>query len=309
MKNMIYDIFIIGAGPGGLTAALYGARAGLSVIVADPGLPGGQMTLTHQIDNYPGFPDGIDGFSLGDLFHKQALKWGAAIARETVISIEPKEDLWQIKTDSQEYTARTVIAASGARPRALGIPGEERLKGMGVSYCGTCDGPLYRNRTIAVIGGGNTALQEADFLARFVEKIYLIHRRDTFRAQQVLVDSAMKNEKIIPVLNTTPVEILGDDLVNGILVDKEGNKEILDVEGVFIFAGYAPNTEYCAAYAETDQNGRLITDHHYQCKTNGLYAIGDIRSKEVFQIANAVGEGAEVAHFIQEYIKGMRPER
>ena len=309
MSDKIYDIFIIGAGPGGLTAALYGARAGLSVIVADPGLPGGQMTLTHQIDNYPGFPEGIDGFSLGDLFQKQALKWGAEITQKSVISITPEGDLWHIETDNGAYTARTVIAASGARPRPLGITGEEEFKGLGVSYCGTCDGPLYRGKTVAVIGGGNTALQEADFLARFVEKIYLIHRRDTFRAQQALVDAALKNKNIIPVLKATPVEVIGDDLVSGIIIDKEGTKETLEVEGVFIFAGYAPNAEYCSAYAKADQNGRLITDEHYQCETKGLYAIGDIRSKEVFQIANAVGEGAEVAHYIQEYIKGMKPER
>jgi len=309
MNHTIYDIFIVGAGPGGLTAALYGARAGLSVLVADPGLPGGQMTLTHQIDNYPGFPDGIDGFSIGDLFQKQALKWGAEIVQETVASITPQDDLWLIRTDRKEYTARTVIAASGARPRPLGIPGEERLKGMGVSYCGTCDGPLYRGKTVAVIGGGNTALQEADFLARFVEKIYLVHRRDTFRAQKALVDNALSNEKIQTVLNATPLEVLGDDLVNGLFISREGKEEILDVDGVFIFTGYAPNTDYCGDLVETDPNGRILTDHHYATKTKGLYAIGDIRSKEVFQIANAVGEGAEVAHFIQEYIKGSRPER
>lgn len=309
MNHMIYDIFIIGAGPGGLTAALYGARAGLSVLVADPGLPGGQMTLTHQIDNYPGFPDGIDGFSIGELFQKQALKWGAKITQETVTAIAPEGDLWKITTGSNVYTARAVIAASGARPRPLGIPGEERLKGMGVSYCGTCDGPLYRGKTVAVIGGGNTALQEADFLARFVEKIYLVHRRDTFRAQKALVDNALNNKKIVPVLNAIPKEVLGDDLVNGLFIAKDGKEEILDVDGVFIFTGYAPNTDYCKDLAETDNNGRIITDQHYATKTKGLYAIGDIRSKEVYQIANAVGEGAEVAHYIQEYLKGTRPER
>lgn len=309
MSNMIYDIFIVGAGPGGLTAAIYGSRAGLSVLVADPGLPGGQMTLTHQIDNYPGFPDGIDGFSIGDLFQKQALKWGTKIVQETVVEIIPKDDTWTIKTNNTEYTARSVIAASGARPRPLGIPGEERLKGMGVSYCGTCDGPLYRGKTVAVIGGGNTALQEADFLARFVEKIYLIHRRDTFRAQKALVDNALNNKKIFPILNTIPKEVLGDDMVNGLFISKEGKDEIIDVDGVFIFTGYAPNTDYCKELAETDENGRIITDHHYATKTKGLYAIGDIRSKEVFQIANAVGEGAEVAHYIQEYLKGTHPER
>lgn len=300
---MIYDIFIIGAGPGGLTAAIYGARAGLSVLVADPGLPGGQMTLTHQIDNYPGFPDGIDGFSLGDLFAKQARKWGAEIITEEVLSIVPEHGPWQIRTNKGEYTARTVIAASGAKPRPLGLPGEEKFKGRGVSYCGTCDGPLYRGKTVAVIGGGNTALQEADFLARYVDKLYLIHRRDTFRAQQALVDSALDNEKIMPVMNAVIKEIHGEDLVTSVTLAREGKEETLAVDGVFIFAGYAPNTDYCGGLADTDDSGRLITDDHYRCAQPGLFAVGDVRSKEVFQIANAVGEGAEVVHTIQQYLK------
>lgn len=300
---MIYDIFIIGAGPGGLTAAIYGARAGLSVLVADPGLPGGQMTLTHQIDNYPGFPDGIDGFSLGDLFAKQAKRWGAEIITEEVLSIVPDHGPWQIKTNKGEYTAKTVIAASGAKPRPLGLPGEEEFKGRGVSYCGTCDGPLYRGKTVAVIGGGNTALQESDFLARYVEKLYLIHHRDTFRAQQTLIDSALANDKIIPVMSAETEEIRGDDLVTSIVFSRDGKRETLAVDGVFIFVGYTPNTDYCGGLADTDSNGRLMTDEHYQCAQPGLYAIGDVRSKEVFQIANAVGEGAAVVHAIQQYLK------
>ena len=300
---MIYDIFIIGAGPGGLTAAIYGARAGLSVLVADPGLPGGQMTLTHQIDNYPGFPDGIDGFSLGDLFARQAKRWGTEIITEEVLSIVPEHGPWQIKTNKGEYTAKTVIAASGAKPRPLGLPGEEEFKGRGVSYCGTCDGPLYRGKTVAVIGGGNTALQESDFLARYVEKLYLIHHRDTFRAQQTLIDSALANDKIIPVMSAETEEIRGDDLVTSIVFSRDGKRETLAVDGVFIFVGYTPNTYYCGGLADTDNNGRLITDEHYQCAQPGLYAIGDVRSKEVFQIANAVGEGAAVVHAIQQYLK------
>ena len=300
---MIYDIFIIGAGPGGLTAAIYGARAGLSVLVADPGLPGGQMTLTHRIDNYPGFPDGIDGFSLGDLFAKQAKRWGAEIITEEVLSIVPEHGPWQIKTNKGEYTAKTVIAASGAKPRPLGLPGEEEFKGRGVSYCGTCDGPLYRGKTVAVIGGGNTALQESDFLARYVEKLYLIHHRDTLRAQQTLIDAALANDKIIPVMNAETEEIRGDDLVTSVVFSRDGKRESLAVDGVFIFVGYTPNTDYCGGLADTDKNGRLITDEHYQCAQPGLYAIGDVRSKEVFQIAGAVGEGAEVVHAIQQYLK------
>lgn len=303
MTNRIYDIAIVGAGPGGLTAALYGARAGLSVVLLDSGIPGGQMTLTHKIDNYPGFPEGIDGFSLGELFRKQAEKWGAELRPRKVKALKKKDALWSIETTEGTETARTVIAASGAHPRALGIPGEERLKGMGVSYCGTCDGPLCRGKTIAVIGGGNTALQEADFLARYAEKIYLIHHRETFRAQKALIDNALSNKKIIPFPQTTTKEILGDDLVNGIFISRNGKDEILHIDGVFIFVGYAPNTDYCRELIETDANGRILTDRHYATETPGLYAIGDVRSKEVFQIANAVGEGAEVVHFIQEYLQ------
>ncbi|MGI5874720.1 MAG: NAD(P)/FAD-dependent oxidoreductase [Bacillota bacterium] len=300
------DVFIVGAGPAGLTAAMYGARAGFSVIVADPGLPGGQTTMTHQIDNYPGFPDGIDGFTLGDLFSAQAKKWGAEIVTENVVSVVSPHGPWQIKTDKNEYTAKALIIASGTQPKHIGFPGEEEFVGRGVSYCGTCDGPLYRGKTVAVLGGGNTALQEASFLSRFVEKIYLIHRRDTYRAQQVLVDDINGNPKITPVLNASVKEIYGGDLVRGIRVLREGKEEDIAVDGVFIFLGHTPNTLFCEGLPAVDDNGRLITNEDLECSSPGLFAIGDVRSKKVYQVATAVGDGAAVIHSVQEYLKTVK---
>lgn len=297
------DIFIIGAGPAGLTAAIYGARAGFSVLLADPGIPGGQTTTTHQIDNYPGFPDGLDGFTLGELFATQAKKWGAEIIQERVVSIVPVHGPWQVKTESDEYSATTVVIASGTRPKVIGFPGETEFVGRGVSYCGTCDGPLYRGKTVAVVGGGNTALQEVAFLSRFVEKIYLIHRRDSFSAQKVLVEAALKNPKVTPVTNANVKEIYGEDLVRGVKVDIDGEEKDIAVDGVFLFLGHTANTDFCDGIAAVDKGGRIVTDEDMACSVPGLYAIGDVRAKKVYQVATAVGDGAIAVRGIEEYIK------
>ncbi len=301
---MIYDIFIIGGGPGGLTAAIYGARAGFSVLIAEPGLPGGQMTLTHEIENYPGFPEGIDGFTLGEKFLAQAQRWGAERIQEKVISILPEHGPWQIRTDKREYTAKTVIIATGATPKVLGIPGEERLKGRGVSYCGTCDGPLYRNKTVTLIGGGNTAFQEADFLLRFVKHLNIVHHRSTFRAQKALVDKIHNKENVTFYTDCTPLEILGDPMVSGVKVrhnDTEAT-EVIPTDGVFFFIGHKPETGFANGVVETDDTGRILTDGSCACAMPGLYAIGDVRSKSSFQIATAVGDGATVIHTIENYL-------
>lgn len=298
---MHYDIFIVGSGPAGLTAAIYGARAGFSVAVAEQALPGGQMSQTHLIENYPGFPEGIDGFSLGELFAKQAKQWGAELLPEAVKELTPKDALWQIKTNRGEYTADSVILASGAKPRTLGVPGEEKYRGFGVSYCGTCDGPLYRNKDVIIIGGGNAAFQEADFLLKFIKNLTIIGHSSEFKAQKALIDKITAHENVTLLPNRDTLEILGDDYATGVKVfNKVTNiTETISAEGVFVFIGHAPDTSLYKNLTETDASGRILTDNGCACSPKGLYAIGDVRSKEVFQIATAVGDGATVIHTIQ----------
>lgn len=302
---MTYDVIIIGGGPSGLTAALYGARAGLSVLVLERYFVGGQMTQIYELLNYPGFPDGINGMDLAVLFEQQAKKWGAEIKQEEVASLNKENGLWQISTKNNTYAAKTVIAATGAYPKHLGVKGEAQLRGKGVSYCGTCDGPLYRNGTVAVIGGGNTALQDADFLTRYVKKIHLIHRRDEFRAQKVLVDELQKSDKVQYHLNCNVTEILGTESVIGINVTNNatGMNETIPVDGVFIFIGDNPNSAFCNEIVSTDPQGRITTDSHHMTSEPGFFAIGDVRDREVYQVATAVGDGADVIHWIQKYLK------
>ena len=298
---MNYDIFIIGGGPAGLTAAIYGSRAGFRVAVAEQALPGGQMSQTHLIENYPGFPQGIDGFSLGELFAKQAKQWGAELLPLTVTALSRVGDLWQIQTNRGTYAAGHVVFAGGAKPRTLGIPGEEKYRGFGVSYCGTCDGPLYRNKDVILIGSGNAAFQEGDFLLKFVKSLTLIGHSPEFKAQKALIDKVTAGENVTLLPNRETLEILGDDYATGVrLFNKVTEKEeIRHGDGIFIFIGHAPDTSLYQNLTETDATGRIITDSGCACSPKGLYAIGDIRSKEVFQIATAIGDGATVIHTIQ----------
>jgi thioredoxin reductase (NADPH) len=302
---MTYDVIIIGGGPSGLTAAIYGARAGLSVLVLEKFFVGGQMTQIYDLFNYPGFPDGINGIDLAALFEKQAKKWGAEIKQEEVTSLNKQNGFWQISTKNNAYSARTIIAATGAYPKNLGVKGEAQLRGKGVSYCGTCDGPLYRNGTVAVIGGGNSAIQDADFLTRYVKKVHLIHRRDEFRAQKVLVDELKKSDKVQYHLNCSVTEILGTESVIGINITNHetGINETIPVDGVFIFIGYNPNSDFCKDIVKTNPQGRIITDSHYMTSELGFFAIGDVRDKELYQVATAVGDGANVIHSVQKYLK------
>lgn len=260
------------------------------------------MTMTHEIENYPGFPEGIDGFTLGEKFLSQAQRWGATRIREKVISILPEHGPWQIRTDKGEYTAKTVIIATGATPKTLGIPGEEKWKGRGVSYCGTCDGPLYRGKTVTVIGGGNAAFQEADFLLRFAGHLNLIHHRDAFGAQKALVEKIRGKENVTFYTDCTPLEILGDTMVSAVKVrhNSADKEETIPTQGVFLFVGHKPETPFAEGIAETDDTGRIITDEGCACAMPGLYAIGDVRSKKTFQIATAVGDGAVVIHTIEK---------
>lgn len=301
----MYDVIIIGGGPAGLTAGLYGARAGLKTLILEKAVPGGQVLTTHLVENYPGFPQGIGGWDLMELFTSQAKRAGAEIKTATVTGLDQKQGEKIVISGDTTYTAKTVLIATGAIPKKLGVKGEAEFAGSGVSYCGTCDGPLYRNKVVVAIGGGNTALQEVDFLSRFADKIYLVHRRSQYRAQQALVDKVSLNEKVVPYLDSEVLQIYGGKTVSGVEVrTKEGVEEI-NAQGVFIFVGHNPVTDFCRDFLKTDSRGFIITDRDMSCSQPGFFAAGDVVAKEFFQIATAVGEGAEALHSIEKYLQSI----
>lgn len=294
----LYDMIIVGGGPAGLTAAIYGGRAGLKTLVLERAMVGGQAANTHLIENYPGFPEGIGGWDLMQLFLAQAQRYGAEVVTSTVTALSDMGNEKLVHCGDIVYRSRAVIVASGAGPRPLGVPGEEDFSGRGVSYCGTCDGPLFRDKTVVVIGGGNTAFQELIFLSRFVKKIYLVHRRSEFRAQRVLVDEARENEKLEFCLEAEVVSIYGSNVVEGVKIRQKGEERDLKADGVFIFVGHSPHTEFCQNFLALDEGGFLLADPDLRASRPGFYGAGDVVSKDFFQVATAVGEGAQVTHSI-----------
>ena len=300
----MYDVIIVGGGPGGLTAAIYAARGGLKTVVIESMMPGGQAALTESIENYPGFPDGISGFELSNNFYKQALNQGAEFIFENVIELNLKDKIKTVVTDKQKLEGRAVIIASGSKPRFLGVEGEQKFHGRGVSYCATCDGAFYKEKRVAVIGGGNAALEEGVYLTKFASEVTIIHRRQGFRASQVAIEHAQNNPKVIFMLNYIVEEIAGDDKVEKIILkDKESGKiEELKVDGVFIYIGTEPNTKFTADYFNTDEKGYIITDELLRTNIEGVYAVGDIRNTPLRQVATAVGDGALAAVQIEKYL-------
>ncbi|OAG27205.1 thioredoxin-disulfide reductase [Thermodesulfatator autotrophicus] len=301
----MFDLAIIGGGPAGLTAYLYAARARLNTVLIEKTSPGGQVLITDFVENYPGFPDGISGFELIDTFIAQVKKLGFEPLREEVVRLE---DLGLNKklifASDKELLAQTVIVASGAKPNTLGIPGEKEFTGRGVSYCATCDGPFFRDQVVAVVGGGNTAVQEALFLTKFVQKVFLIHRRDQLRAQKILQERALGHEKIKPIWNTVVEEILGDDQVKAIKLKnrKTGEESILEVNGVFIFIGITPNSDFVKGLLNLDEWGFIITDNEMRTNIPGIFAAGDVRAKACRQIVTACGDGATAAYIAEHFL-------
>ncbi len=296
--KQFYDMIIVGGGPAGLTAAMYGGRAGLKTLVLERAMVGGQAANTHLIENYPGFPEGIGGWELMQLFLAQAQRYGTEVVTATVTALSEDEEGKIVHSGDVVYRGRSVVIATGAGPRPLGATGEEEFYGRGVSYCGTCDGPLFRDKTVVIIGGGNTALQELNFLSRFVKKIYLVHRRNEFRAQQVLVDQAKADEKVEFILEAEVSSIYGTNVVEGVIVNQNGVERDLKADGVFIFVGHSPHTEFCKEFLDLDNHGFLLVDPELRASREGFYGAGDALSKDFFQIATAVGEGAQVTHSI-----------
>jgi thioredoxin reductase (NADPH) len=289
-----YDLVIIGAGPAGLTAGIYASRARLKTVILEKLYPGGHAATTSLVENYPGFPEGITGPELMELFAKQAQKFGCEIKSEEVISLELTGDKKIVRTANGEYYAKSVIVASGSQPNLLGVPGEEKFKGRGLSFCATCDGPLFKGKTVAVVGGGDSAVEEALQLAKFAEKVFLIHRRDTLRAVKILQERAFAEKKMEVVLNSVVTAVEGDKRIESIRVRDvvTSQERRIPVSGVFLHIGYTPSTEFINFPVEKDDVGALVTDANCQTSVAGVFAAGDVRSKLLRQIVTAAADGA-----------------
>ena len=299
-----FDLVILGGGPGGYTAALYGARAGLKVAVLERLSAGGQMALTHQIDNYPGFPEGIDGYSLAEKMQSQAHRFGAetiyAEVREADLLAEPKK----LQTDKDVIFAKAVILATGANPRPLGLPEEKELVNRGVAYCAACDGMFYRGKTVVVVGGGDTAAADTLLLSRICKEVHLVHRRDSLRATKIYHDPIEKAENVVLHWNCTVEKILHEKKVTGIVLKntKTGEEETFACEGVFVSVGRIPNTELFASQLELDNAGYIVAGEDTCTGIPGVYAVGDVRTKALRQVVTAVADGAVAAHHAEEYL-------
>jgi len=304
---MIYDVVIIGGGPAGLTAGLYTARARRKSLLIEKGLPGGLVTTTEWVENYPGFEEGIMGVELAQKMEKQAVRFGLEIVQGSVIDISVPNNVKKIiLEDSRQYEAKSIILATGAHPRLLKIKGEDEFRGRGVSYCATCDGAFYKDKKIAVVGGGDSAVQEAIFLTKFAERVYVVHRRDELRAEKILQERAFSNPKIKFVWNSIAEKIDGDDTgvnVIHIINVKNGDKSTLDVQGVFIYIGYNPNTEFLKGLVALNRESYIITDENMSASVPGIFAAGDVRNKQLKQIATAVGDGATAAMAAEKYVE------
>lgn len=300
----VYDVIIIGGGPAGLTAAIYTGRAKLRTLVLEANILGGNAGQTDQIDNYPGFPFGISGADLMENFWKQAQRFGAELKMEEVIGIEESPGGKRVITDQGEYLARSVIITVGARRRELEVEGEKEYLGRGVSYCATCDGAFFQDFPVAVVGGGDSAVKEALYLADIASRVYLIHRREGFRANQTAVDKMLANERIELKLNKVVKRIEGEGMMQSLILQdvKTGEEESLQVEGLFVSIGLVAAAEFIEGLLETE-DGYIVTDKNMSTSIPGIFAAGDIRVKTARQVATAVGDGALAGIAVTEYLK------
>ena len=308
-----FDTVIIGAGAAGLTSGLYMARAGMKVVLLENTEIGGQMLLTELIENFPGFPEGIKGRQLAERLKTQAVKWGLEIVREEARQINRVKSSgsfshYTVETENRSYTAYSVILACGASPKRLGVPGEDKFVGRGVSYCAICDGPLFRNQKIVVVGGGNTACEEALYLSRFASQIIIVHRRDRLRADRVYQDRLRANPKIDFIWNSEVLEILGGERVSGVKIEDVNTEEKSEVSarGVFIFVGFRPNTDFLKGLIKMDSQGFIITDADLQTSSAGIFACGDCRLRPLPQVVTACSEGAHAALASQKYVEKLK---
>ena len=300
----VYDVIIIGGGPAGYTAALYSARAGLDTAVIEKMSIGGQLTLTGEVENYPGFADGIDGYTLGANMQSGAEKFGAQTIFDEVTNVFLDEKIKRVVTQSTELYARSVIIASGASPRELGIDGESDFIGKGIHYCAHCDGRFYKNKTVAVIGGGNSAVSDALYLSRLAKKVYLVHRRDSLRATKIYHEPLKNAENVEILWNSRVSKLLhGERIVGAILENTATNEQSeLLCDAIFVSIGRKPNTSLFNGVTALDENGYIIADESTKTSVEGVFAAGDVRTKTLRQIVTAVSDGATAAHYAEEYI-------
>ena len=305
--SYVYDTLIIGGGPAGYTAALYATRAGLNTAILERMSPGGQMALTDIIDNYPGFPEGVDGIMLGMNMQMQAERFGAKTLYEDVVSVDFTDpSVKVVKTANNTYHARTVIIATGANPRELGLDNERALTGKGVHYCAHCDGRFYTGKTVAVVGGGNSAVADALYLSRVTDKVYVIHRRDSLRATKIYHEPLMKAENVEFVWDSTVTEILSDGRVTGVRVKnlKDGSEQELAFSGLFVSIGRKPATDFLKGVLDLDEYGYIVADESTRTSVPGVFAVGDVRTKALRQVVTAVADGATAIHYAEEFISG-----
>ena len=300
----VYDVLVLGGGPAGYTAAMYAARAGLQVAVLERLAAGGQMALTHQVDNYPGFHEGVDGFDLGMRMQKGAERFGAETVYADVQSVKLNQEIKELHTDQGVFYGRTVIVATGANPRKLGLPMEQELTGKGVHYCAACDGMFYRGKTVVLVGGGNSAVADALVLSRVAKKVILVHRRDTLRASKVYHEPLEKAENLEFKWNSEVVSLLHDQRLEGVVLRNNitGEEESLFCDGVFVSIGRAPATALFEGQLELDEAGYIVAGESTKTNLPGVYAVGDVRTKAVRQIVTATADGAVAAHEIEEYL-------
>lgn len=302
------ELIIVGGGPAGLSAGIYAARARLDVLLLEHAMPGGLAASTEFIENYPGFSEGIGGAELMSQMEAQARRFGLEIISAGANELECSNDWFIVRTDNDVLRSRTVILATGARPQFLHVPGEEELRGRGVSYCATCDGAFFRGKTVAVIGGGDAAVEEAMFLTRFAGKVFLIHRRGELRATRVVQQRARENDRIEFIWHSVVRKIIGRETVEGILIEdrRTGETRRLDVDGIFIYVGQQPVSHLIEKLVEVDRHGYVITDQNMRTNCPGLFAAGDVRKKLLRQVITAVADGAIAAVAVEKYLEEIK---
>ena len=306
----MHDVIIIGSGPAGLTAAIYAARANLNPLVIAGMERGGQITLTDDLENFPGFPDGVKGFELYQTFEKQAARFGAELVYDIVTEVDLSGNVKKVKTADNEYEAKVVIIATGSTPKRLGVAGEEKFIGKGVSYCATCDGFFFTGKHVVVIGGGNSAMDEGLFLTRFADKVTIIHRRDRLRADAILQERAFKNEKMEFIWDTVVEEIVGDESVKSLKLKNVKSGEINDypIDGVFVFIGHYPNVDLFDGQIELDDTNYIITDRRTRTNQTGVFACGDVMDSIYRQAITAAGTGCQAAMEAEKFVAELEGE-